>query len=150
MVSTPAVIAPFKMRPAPRHSTKAVQAATVRVTTGDRMALIFRAFSADSTVAQLAFPSCSSSNSCLPNALITRSDSRPCCATVTISLWFFRTSLVAFLTAFLNRTTKSSRNGVTPIATSAKSQFRQNIRPSILTMVNRSTSIPRVPEEAKF
>ena len=67
-----------------------------------------------------------------------------------MSLWRWRTSCVAFLTAFLNRDTKSSRNGVTATAISVKSKFSQNIRPSIPTIVRMSTKMPRVAPEAKF
>ena len=67
-----------------------------------------------------------------------------------MSLWRRRTSCVAFLTAFLKRETKSSRNGVTPTAMSAKSQLSQNITPSIPMIVRRSTKMPSVAPEAKF
>ena len=76
-------------------------------------------------------------------------DSRPCCTTATISDCSLRTSCVAFFTAFLNRDTKNSRNGVTATAIRVKSQFSQNIRPSMATMVSRSTRMFRVEEEAK-
>ena len=88
--------------------------------------------------------------SCRPYAFTTRTDSRPCCTTATISLWCLRTSWVAFFTARLNRATNSSRNGVTAIAISAKSQSSQNMMPSMPTIVSRSTRMPSVPDEAKF
>ena len=82
-------------------------------------------------------------------ALTERTDPRPCCATATISLWRLRTSRVASLTAFLKRITKSSRNGVTPMAMSAKSQLSQNMMPSMPTMVMMSTTIDSVADDAK-
>src|SRR5664279_3628651 len=50
-VNAPTVMAPARIRYAPRHRTTAVQTATVTVTTGDRIALMLRAFSAAFTVA---------------------------------------------------------------------------------------------------
>ena len=60
-----------------------------------------------------------------------------------------RTSRVTSLTAFLNRTTNISRKGVTPTAISVKSQSSQNIRPTIKTIVTRSTIMPSVDDDAK-
>jgi hypothetical protein len=54
------------------------------------------------------------------------------------------------LTAFLKRITNSSRKGVTPTAISVKSQLSHNIRPSMKTMVSRSTAMPSVDDEAKL
>ena len=68
--------------------------------------------------------------------------------TATISLWRTRTIRVTSLTAFLSRITNSSRNGVTPIAISVKSQSSQNMSPSMKTMVRRSTKIVSVDEDA--
>ena len=76
-------------------------------------------------------------------------DSRPCCTTATIWLCSLRTWWVAFFTAFLKRDTKNSKNGVTPTAIMVKSQLSQNIRPSMLTMVSRSTKMLSVEDEAK-
>ena len=39
---------------------------------------------------------------------------------------------------------------MTPTAISVKSQSSQNIRPSMKTMVSRSTTMPSVEEEAKL
>src|SRR5207237_1274910 len=78
------------------------------------------------TAARLASWRCSSSSSWRPKAFTTRMDSSPCCTTPTMSLSRRRTSRVAFLTAFLKRTTKRRRNGATPTAMSAKSQLSQN------------------------
>ena len=50
-VREPTVMAPVRIREAPRHRTMAVQRATVRFTTGDSSDLIWRAFRAASTVA---------------------------------------------------------------------------------------------------
>jgi len=57
--------------------------------------------------------------------------------------------LVAALTAFLNLETKSSRKGVTAMAIRVKSQLSQNMRPSMQTMVSRSTRMLSVEEDAK-
>ena len=83
------------------------------------------------------------------NALTERTEPNPCCATATISLWRLRTSRVASFTAFLKRITNRSRKGVTPMAISAKSQFSQNMMPSMPTMVMTSTMIDSVAEDAK-
>ena len=128
----------------------AVHIATTTVTTGDSSDFTRRAFSAASTCERLASPMRSCSRSCRANALTTRTDSRPCWTTATMSLCRRRTSWVTFLTDFLNRITNSSRNGVTPIAISAKSHSSQNMRPSIMTIVSRSTTMPSVADDAKF
>jgi hypothetical protein len=56
---------------------------------------------------------------------------------------------VTSFTAFLKRMTNSSRKGVTPTAISVKSQSSQTIRPSMNTMVSRSTMMSSVDDEAK-
>jgi hypothetical protein len=127
-----------------------VQSDTTTVTTGERSDLIRRAFSAASTAAWLASFRCSSSSCSRPYALTTRIDSSPSWTTATMSLCRWRTSWVAFLTAFLKRETKRSRNGVTATAISVKSKFSQNIRPSMPMIVRMSTKIPSVEPEAKF
>lgn len=148
-MSAPTVIAPESARPAPRQSTKAVQAATITVTTGESSDFTRRARSAASTVAWLATSRRDSSRSSRPKALTDFSDSRPCCTTATISLWCVRTSCVAFLTACLKRATKNRRKGVTPTATSAKSQSRYSISASMPTMLQASTRIESSADEAK-
>jgi len=55
----------------------------------------------------------------------------------------------AFLTTFLNRDTKSSMNGVTATAISVKSQLSQNMMNNIATIVNISTAMPSVDDDAK-
>jgi len=54
-----------------------------------------------------------------------------------------------FLHRFLNLETNSSRKGVTATAISVKSQFSQNISPSMHRMVSMSTRMVSVEEEAK-
>ena len=128
----------------------AVQSATTMLTTGDSSDLTWRALSAASTVAWLAASMCASSRSCRPNALIARTDPRPSWTTATTSLCRTRTVRVTSFTAFLKRMTNISRKGVTPTAISVKSQSSQIIRPSMKTMVKRSTTMPSVDDEAKL
>ena len=125
-----------------------MQTATVTVTTGDKSDLMLRALRAALTVARLTSRSCSCSSSCRPKALMACMDSRPCCTTATISDCSLRTSWVAFFTAFLKRETKSSRKGVTPTAIRVKSQFSQNIKTNMQTMVSRSTRMFKVEDDA--
>ena len=61
-----------------------------------------------------------------------------------------RTSCVAFFTAFLNRDTNKSKNGVTATAISVKSQFSQNMMKSMPMIVSRSTAISSVDDDAKL
>src|SRR5664280_409120 len=75
-------------------------------------------------------------------------DSKLCCTTATISDCSLRTWCVAFFTAFLNRETNSSRNGVTPMAISVKSQFSQNINTNMQTIVSMSTRMFKVEDDA--
>ena len=144
MVSVPAMI-----NEVPRHNTKAVHNATTTVTTGESELLMRRARNAAVTVAALAAFMRSASRSWRPYALTIRIDPRPCWTTDTMSLCRLRTSRVAFFTAFLKRATNSSRKGVTPTAISAKSQFSQNMMPSIPTIVIMSTRMPSVADDAK-
>jgi hypothetical protein len=137
------------MSPAPRHKTRAVHSATTTATTGERSDLTRRALSAAFTVARLASPSRDASTSCAPNVCTVRIDSRPVWSTDTMSLSRRRTSRVAFLTARLNRVTNSSRNGVIATTSSVKSQLSQNIRPSIPTMVMKSTRMLSVSDDTK-
>ena len=96
------------------------------------------------------FLNSSCSRSCRPKALTTRIDSSPCCTTATMLLCCLRTSCVAFFTAFLNRETSNSMNGVTRHSDQVKSQLSQNMTTSMPTIVNISTTIPRVEDDAKF
>ena len=91
---------------------------------GDISAFTRRALSAAFTESMLALSSRCSSVSWRPKASTVRTDSKPCCSTLTMSLWRLRTSCVAFFTAFFSRATNNSRKGVTPTAMSAKSKLR--------------------------
>jgi hypothetical protein len=148
-VSAPTDIAPAMISAVPRQSTNAVHAATTMVTTGERTDLMRRAFSDASTVARLAASIRCASRSCRPKASTTRIEPRPCSTTETMSLCLRRTSRVAPLTAFLKRATNSSRNGVMATAISAKSQFSQNMIPSMPTIVIASTRMTSVADDAK-
>src|SRR5579863_3584387 len=141
---------PATISDVPFQSTMPVQSATTTLTTGDSNDLICRALSAASTVAWLAASMCATSRSCRPNAFTARIDPRPSWTTATTSLCRARTVRVTSLTAFLNRTTNSRRKGVTQIAINVKSQSSQNIKPSMKTMVTRSTTMPSVEDEAKL
>src|SRR5450631_1102717 len=149
-VRAPAVMVPATISEVPFHRTMAVQNATTMLTTGESKDLTWRALSAASTVAWLAVVMFATSRSWRPNAFIARTDPRPSWTTSTTALCLTRTILVTSFTAFLKRTTNSSRNGVTPMAIRVKSQSSQNIRPSMKTMVRRSTTMPSVEEEAKL
>ena len=149
-VSAPTVIAPARISAAPRQMTIAVHSAMTMLTTGDSSDFTRRALSAASTCARLASSIRPCSRSCRAKAFTTRTDSSPCWTTATMSLCRFRTSWVTLFTDFLNRITNSSRNGVTPMAISAKSHSSQNMSPSIITIVSRSTRMPSVADEAKF
>ena len=70
-VSSPIVIAPFRMSAEPRQRTIAVHTATVVVTTGERIAFILRALRAAATVAWLTLYSSASSVCSWPNAFTT-------------------------------------------------------------------------------
>ena len=87
------------MRTAPRQRTIAVQMATVMLTTGERSALMLRAFSAAPTVAWLTAVGSFSSVFSWPKALTTCMDSRPCWTTATISALF----LADFVSRCLHR-----------------------------------------------
>ncbi len=126
-----------------------VHSATTMLTTGESSDLTWRALSAAWMVAWLAACMCAISRSCRPNALTARTEPRPSWTTATTSLCLTRTVRVTSLTAFLKRMTNISRNGVTPIAISVKSQSSQNMRPSMNTMVTRSTTMPSVDDDAK-
>ena len=143
-------MAPARMSHAPRQSTSATQPAVIMLTTGESSDFTCLALSADCTVAQLTSCRRFSSSVCVPNAFTTRSDSRPCSATVTISLWFLRTSLVAFLIAFLNAKDEEQQKRHDRDRHQREVDVQPEHQPEHSHNREKVYQHPRVPEDAKL
>ena len=149
-VSVPTVVAPSSTSTEPRHSTRPVQIATARPTTGESSDDTRRAFSQAVTVSLLADTSCRSSKSWRSKACTTSIPSSPCCSVEVRSAWRWRTSRVAFLISPLTRNTNTARNGITVSAIRAKSHRSTNITMIIPKIVNVSVIRFSVDTDAKL